>query len=311
MKSSTGFPGNGAGLQVIAWLRALRLPFYPMSWLGYTLGCSLVVPLPEIWRTPAYWWGYGVVFMIEALTVFLNDLFDFESDRRNQNHSSFTGGSRVLVEGILTRQDLKLGCVVAAAGAVTAAVILQSYSTAPLLACVVCMSMALMFGVGYTAPPLKFSHRGYGEVVVAFAHSLLVIQTGALVVGGKMMAPSVIKIGLPLFFAILPSISLAGIPDCEADKQAGKATLAVKVGIRPVTALAGMTTVVAVVLVLSGEGHWPRWSLALVALHAAAIIFTLIPLWLKRYSRRIDAVIFLTLAYVGWFVAIPLFTSHG
>lgn len=92
-----------------AWLRALRLPFYILSWLGYTLGASIAVPLPELWRSPAYWCGYAVVFLIEALTVFVNDLYDFESDRRNMNHGPFTGGGRVLVEGLLTEKDLRLG----------------------------------------------------------------------------------------------------------------------------------------------------------------------------------------------------------
>lgn len=40
-----------------------------------------------------YLLGYLTLFFLEAATVFLNDWFDFDSDRRNRNAGLFTGGS--------------------------------------------------------------------------------------------------------------------------------------------------------------------------------------------------------------------------
>jgi 1,4-dihydroxy-2-naphthoate octaprenyltransferase len=295
--------------RVVAWLRALRLPFYPMSWLGYTVGCSLAVPVPKLWSVPAYWWGYVVVFLIEALTVFLNDLHDFESDDRNTNYGSFTGGSRVLVEGVLTPGDLRRDCKWVAVGAVLAAVILHTYSPLSPMVGLICILAALVLGVGYTVPPLKFSHRGWGEVVVAFAHSLLLVQCGALVVGGNMEVPGVIEVGMPLFFAILPSISLAGIPDSDADRQAGKSTLVVKFGIRPVVIIASLSAIAAFILALQWAEGWPAWALPAIALHACVVIASAISLWNRLESRRIDGVMIATLSYVLWFPTVPLFAK--
>ena len=42
-----------------------------------------------------------VIFSLEVATVLINDVVDFQSDRNNRFFSTFTGGSRVLVEGLL------------------------------------------------------------------------------------------------------------------------------------------------------------------------------------------------------------------
>ena len=296
-------------LRLTIWLRALRLPFYPMSWLGYTAGSSLVIPLPDLFKVPNYWWGYAVVFLIEALTVFLNDLFDFESDRRNTNHGTFTGGSRVLVEGLLTPRDLKRGCGWVAAGIVACSVALLGYSPASPGAALVCLGTALALGVGYTVPPLKFSHRGLGEIAVALAHSLLVIQAGMLVVGGRVYDPAVFEIGLPLFFAVIPSISLSGLPDLDADRAAGKSTLVVKLGIRPVAVMASGSALAACLFAFLWSERWPSWTLVAMAIHAAVVVFAALSLWSRPESRRIDGVMIASLSYVLWFPTVPLLAT--
>lgn len=307
--STAPSPVGSRPLRLTSWLRALRLPFYPMSWLGYTAGSSLVIPLPDLLKVPAYWWGYVVVFLIEALTVFLNDLHDFESDRRNTTHGGFTGGSRVLVEGLLTPCDLKRGCGWAAAGAAVSAAVLLAYSPASPGAALVCLGTALVLGVGYTLPPLKFSHRGVGELTVAFAHSLLVVQAGMLVVGGRVYEPAVFEIGLPLFFAVIPSISLSGLPDLDADKAAGKSTLVVKLGIRPVAVIASGSALSACLFAFLWSDRWPSWTLVAMAIHAILVISAALSLCPRPESRRIDGVMIASLSYVLWFPTVPLLAA--
>ncbi|MCW1912943.1 prenyltransferase [Luteolibacter sp. GHJ8] len=279
------------------WVRALRLPFYPMLWLGYTLGASLAVPLQELWKLPAYWWGYAVVFLIEALTVFLNDIHDYESARRNLNHGRFTVGSRVLVEGLLTPADLKRGYRLGAAAAVIASLMVHHYSPAPAGMNVAFLALAVILGGEYTVPPLKFSHRGLGEIVVAFVHSLLIVQCGAAVLGGRFGGSPVVKVALPLLFAVFPSIALSGLPDREADGAAGKAILAVKLGPRPVLALASLSAFVACSLLFHGSGKWPSWAFGAVTLHASSVIASCLRQWTGTHTRRIDGVMVITLSF--------------
>jgi 1,4-dihydroxy-2-naphthoate octaprenyltransferase len=69
--------------QTAAWLAALRLQFYPMTWIAYTVG-ALAASAGRPMAMASYWLGYLVMFLLEAATVFLNDWYDIESDRRNR-----------------------------------------------------------------------------------------------------------------------------------------------------------------------------------------------------------------------------------
>ena len=126
------------------------------------------------------------MFLIEASTVFLNEWFDFDSDRRNRNAGPFTGGSRVLVDGRLDRAAMRkgIGIVIMAAGAALIALLsrrLRPCRRGPIAALYVLFAV---LAVAYTVPPLKFSHRGFGELDVALTHSAGAILAGYVAQGG-------------------------------------------------------------------------------------------------------------------------------
>ena len=99
-----------------AWLAALRLQFYPMTWVAYTVG-ALVASVGKPMSMTPYLRGYLTLFLLEAAAVFLNDWFDFDSDRRNRNAGMFTGSSRVLVDGRLKRAAMRKGIALSLLGA--------------------------------------------------------------------------------------------------------------------------------------------------------------------------------------------------
>ncbi len=101
-------PAQRRAHRLFAWLAALRLQFYPMTWIAYTVGALVASAGNPMSMTP-YLLGYLTLFLLEAATVFLNDWFDFDSDRRNRNAGLFTGGSRVLVDGRLDRAAMRKG----------------------------------------------------------------------------------------------------------------------------------------------------------------------------------------------------------
>ncbi|MGZ6291153.1 MAG: UbiA family prenyltransferase, partial [Syntrophales bacterium] len=90
----------------------------------------------------------------------------------------------------------------------------------------------LLFGLGYTVPPLKFCYRGVGELVVAATHSLYVILCGFVFQGGLWKDPLPWLLSIPLFFAVLAGNTLAGIPDRQADLAVMKKSIAVMFGSR-------------------------------------------------------------------------------
>lgn len=295
-----------------AWFTALRLQFYPMTWVAYTLGAMAAAAGASMAMTP-YLLGYAALFMLEAATVFLNEWFDFDSDRRNRHGGPFTGGSRVLVDGRLDRAAMRKGIGISSVGAATALVGLVAATAAAATHTIVATYAVLAFlALFYTVPPLKLSHRGLGEIDVALTHSAGAIMAGYVAQGGVWTDSIPWLLSLPLGLAVLPSILLAGCPDAQADRAAGKRTLVVmwgrRVAIRLATASAIAAPVVAALIVLARPemAALLGWSAAGGAVHAAWLWRRLHRLAAGSLPARIDGPIVLALTFMLWFCVPPL-----
>jgi 1,4-dihydroxy-2-naphthoate polyprenyltransferase len=294
----------------MTWARALRLQFYPMTWVAYTVGALGAAAGGGHWNAGTYWLGYAFIFFLEAATVFSNERFDFDSDRRNQHYGPFNGGSRVLVDGLLTTQALTRGIIVTLAVAFTIGGLLLIRADGG-LALPMAMAVLAVLALGYTTPPLKLAWRGLGELDVAATHGPGVVLIGYLLLGGASHDAFPWLVSLPLFLAVLPSITLSGIPDLQADRLAGKRTVAVRLGRRCATQLAiafALAAALAVLLLkdlpaLQGSFN----SLLPVVLAHALVLVALLWRDLRRpRSGRIDALMVVALSYSVWFGLIPL-----
>ncbi|MFN2349510.1 MAG: UbiA family prenyltransferase, partial [Thioalkalivibrio sp.] len=94
----------------------------------------------------------------------------------------------------------------------------------------VVLGVLAILAIGYTAPPLKLSYRSLGEIDVALTHSVGVLLCGYVFLGADWRDPLPWLLSLPLLLAIVPSITLSGIPDLESDAAEFKRTIAVRLG---------------------------------------------------------------------------------
>ncbi|MEO6023054.1 MAG: NAD(P)H-dependent oxidoreductase [Burkholderiales bacterium] len=297
--------------RALAWLKALRLQFYPMTWIAYTMG-ALAAARPGDLDLLAFWLGYLALFLLEAATVFCNDYFDFDSDRQNVNAGPFNGGSRVLVEGLLTFGDVRKGIFAALGGYMLVLILLIRIPDLAGVALIGAYSVLAILALGYTVPPLKLSYRGLGELDVALTHSVGVIVPGYLIQGGALSDPVPWLLSLTLLLSVLPSIILSGVPDFEADQAAGKRTLVVKLGKRGAAVAAMLAAAAAAGLVSAWQ------ALGLVGDIYGALIFAVLPhaawlLWrLNRFLHqppppgRIDGLMVLSITFILWFGVVPL-----
>jgi putative NADPH-quinone reductase/1,4-dihydroxy-2-naphthoate octaprenyltransferase len=298
--------------RVAAWLAALRLQFYPMTWIAYTVGALLAAVGAPLAMTP-YLLGYLALFLLEAATVFLNDWFDFDSDRINLLGGPFTGGSRVLVDGRLDRAAMRLGIGLSMLGAAgTLAVLVAVAPAASAGSTAAIYGIFAMLALAYTVPPLKLSHRGFGELDVALTHSAGAILAGYVVQGGHWTDSAPWLLALPLGLAVLPSILLAGCPDRTADEAAGKRTLVVKLGPRAAIHLAMAACLaapaIAALLALTRMdlSALLGWSAAGGTVHAIWLWRCLRRLANGQLPDRIDGPIVLALTFILWFCVPPL-----
>ena len=313
-----------AARTALAWLAALRLQFYPMSWMAYSVGALVATrtaaaaagPIALPWDRAAYWVGYAFLFCVEAATVLANEWFDRASDRLNANHGPFNGGSRVLVDARIGAAAWRRGIGLALLGALACAVWLvgrrAGLAAVPEGAVPVALAALAALGLGYTVPPLRLCWRGWGEIDVALTHGAGVVLAGHLLQGGAWNDPLPWLVSLPIGLAVLPAIVLSGVPDAAADRAAGKRTLAVRLG----TARAGWLVFalvplapLAVALLGTHAGVARAYAgVTAFALPHAALLMAVLWRRLRAGLRceRIDGPMVVALSYIVWFAAWPL-----
>ena len=295
---------------VAAWVASFRLKFHPMAWLAYAIGAAGAWRATGHFSPLAFWLGLACLFALELATVFTNEEFDFESDLRNRHHGPFTGGSRVLVDGSISFASLQVAVVLA-----LGVFLVSSFALAAVISPFPSLLLLAALGVlalGYTVPPLKLCWRGLGEIDVGLTHSLGVILCGYAFQGGAWTDAWPWLAAVPLFLAILPAITLSGIPDYAADRAVGKGTLAVRFGPRIAVRIAQATTIgaaamaVALLPHLIGGGALAATLLLIVPYAILQVVV------LERYRARrcepgrIDGLMAMALTYILGFVAIPL-----
>ena len=297
----------------VAWLKITRLQFYPMTWLAYTMGAVAYSATSGKLNIVLYLCGYLILFLIELCTILANEYFDYPSDLKNDNFSMFTGGTRVLVQGDLSFGEVRNGillilCTIPVFGFI----LLRISAAASQSAIALLLFSGLLSGLGYTVPPLKFSYRGVGELVVAATHSLYVILCGFVFQGGLWKDPLPWLLSIPLFFAVLAGNTLAGIPDRQADLGVMKKSIAVMFGSRFAVLLAiwsvcmAFLSAIALVrleVIRMSAFYW--WLLVLP--HGLVLLYFLLRLLRSNdFDRRVDAIMALALGYIIWFPLLPL-----
>jgi 1,4-dihydroxy-2-naphthoate octaprenyltransferase len=203
------------------------------------------------WQGPIAW-GWLLlcvvgIFCVEAAKNASGEIFDWDSGAdqgvQEDERSPFSGGKRVIVDGLLTRAETAIVAAgfYAVAVAVGLAVVMLREPSVFWLGVI---GVALAFF--YHAPPFRLAYRGLGELAVATAYGP-VIATGMYLVQRQQIDANIVIASLPLGLAIGAFLWINEFPDARADAAAGKRTLVVRLG-RPRAARAFIAIVAAAFL---------------------------------------------------------------
>jgi 1,4-dihydroxy-2-naphthoate octaprenyltransferase len=294
------------------WLKALRLQFYPMTCVAYATGAFAAEHFGYGYNSTIFWIGYLWLFLVEVATVLSNDYFDFKSDKQNEFFGPFTGGSRVLVDKLLSFNEIKKGIWTALILSLVVLGVLLTLISHNFNSVIITCSILFVLALGYTVPPLRLSYRGIGEINVGVTHSFAVVVCGYIFQSGSINDAFPWLLSIPIFLAVLPSIIMSGIPDYNADKAASKGTLAVRVGKKGAAVLAIAFTILAAITAISFHlfniipGAYDYMIYAVLP-HAVFLVWLIIR-YLKSPSpsSRIDYLMIASLTYLIWFALIPL-----
>jgi 1,4-dihydroxy-2-naphthoate octaprenyltransferase len=170
------------------------------------------------------------VFFVEAAKNASGEIFDWDSgaDRglTEAERTPFSGGKRVIVDGLLTRGQTALVAAAFYAGALAVGLAIV-LAREPQVLWLGAIGAALAFF--YHAPPLRLAYRGLGELAVAICYGP-VIAAGTYLVQRGEVGGAVLWASVPLGVAIAAFLWINELPDARADALAGKRTLVVRLG---------------------------------------------------------------------------------
>ncbi|MBW2608968.1 MAG: prenyltransferase [Deltaproteobacteria bacterium] len=208
------------------YIKALRAPFISVSVVSVLIGAVFAFTEKHFSFSLFIITVVGVAALHLAANL-LNDYYDARgSDPINVRPTPFSGGSRVIQDG-----ELKAGIVLVMslfffALALFSAILLIYYGRLP---AVLLGLLGLFAGWAYSAPPLQLMSRGWGEIVIFFAFGPLV-TLGSYCVMSESMSLEAFVMGVPMGFLIMGIIWINQFPDYQADRDAGKRTLVVRIG---------------------------------------------------------------------------------
>jgi len=239
----------------------------------------------------AWRWGYKgplglyvlsttAVILIMWMAYYLGEWNDLEGDRLNQGFNRFSGGSRVLVKGVLpvwVSLFLGYGCLVGAI--LIGFYIYLQYRTDPRT--LILGGIGIFSGFFYSNKPFRWSYRGMGEILIGFCYGWLPIATGFFLFTG-FFSQQIILLSIPVALSIFNVILINEFPDEEADRTIGKKNLVIRFGREKMGDLylgLSILTGLSFVKVIWIFGQTPFWLLILSGIPLLLILWNLTQVW--------------------------------
>ena len=209
-----------------AYIKALRAPFLAGSVVPVIIGVSFAFREGRFSVYNSLMAVLGVASLHLAANL-LNDYYDARgSDPINLRVTPFSGGSRVIQDGEVGAGTVLVMSVFFLCLALLSAIWLTRAGR-PLV--IPLGLLGLFAGWAYSSPPLQLMAKGWGETAIFFAFGPLV-TLGAHYVNTGSLSIEAFSLGFPQGFLITGVIWINQFPDYQADREAGKKNLVVKLG---------------------------------------------------------------------------------
>jgi len=175
-------------------------------------------------RFPIFLAALLAALLIQIGTNYANDLFDYlkGADRNRQ------GPTRVTQSGLLSPRAVGIGTAVAFGLAALIGVFLVIDGGLPILLIGV---FSILAGVFYTAGPFSLAYNGLGDVF-AFLFFGVVATAGTTLAHTGRLDALALAASVPVGCLVMNIITVNNLRDIPTDREAGKRTLAVRIGDR-------------------------------------------------------------------------------
>ena len=161
--------------------------------------------------------------LIQIGTNFTNDLYDFY---KGADTVSRKGPVRVLSASLISIKEMKTGIIIAFLSAFILGLYLVYVGGIVILAIGV---LSILAGIAYTAGPYPLAYKGLGDIFV-FMFFGLIGTMGTFYLQANELSLAAFLSSIPVGSLITNILVVNNFRDIETDRNAGKNTLAVKLG---------------------------------------------------------------------------------
>ncbi len=213
--------------KIKSWIQASRLPSQSYIFFPLLLGQAFYYNQNKSLSIPLFIFIQIFGLFIQLYIVYANDYADYEIDKTNDTYNIFSGGSRVLVEKRISRNEMKKAIRLMVTFNIFLGIILTLLFGRNFSIPLIIFSMLLLWGYSY--PPIKLSYRVGGEILQTAGVAVILPVFGYYVQSGTFA-------GFPLIFLLsfiplqLGCAMSTSLPDYPSDKDGGKKTSTVIFG---------------------------------------------------------------------------------
>lgn len=206
------------------WLLAAR----PKTLSAAVVPVIATVGLAQAQSVVIHWWiplfALLSSFCIQIGTNFVNDAMDFKKGADNEKR---LGPARVTQQGHFTFKQVIIMATVFFIIAIILGVPLVLQGGLPI---VFIGLISVLMGYGYTAGPYPLAYKGLGDLFVILFFGLIAVGGLYFLMTGEYNRSAFI-LGLQMGFLSAVLIAINNLRDIDTDKEVGKKTLAVRLGL--------------------------------------------------------------------------------
>ncbi len=292
-----------------AWLQASR----PLAQANIAVPLIFGQALAYAMTGHFTWTMAAVIHVIGVLdqlfVVYANDVADAKADAKNDSPTPFSGGSRVVAEGKLSRDALGFAALGTGLAMLILSVVAALYWDRRHAPTFVALGFFLMWA--YSFRPLRLSYRGEGEVLQGLGIGIVLPVFAYYMQAGDLLDLPTTALGATFLVGYGGNVTTA-LPDFPADERAHKRTLVVRLGELPARWVSLALLATACFFPFDTGPPLPTLVAILVAAPPLALLLSNIPIIGRAGAKNRPEVIRFVLAngaainllLAGWSVAV-------
>jgi 1,4-dihydroxy-2-naphthoate polyprenyltransferase len=212
------------------WAALIRWPFFPVVILPFIAGSLLAWKTTGAFNIPVFCISLAATVMIMAATHLSGEFFDVQEDTisAKQGFNPFAGGSHLTIKNVSNPNRVKTASIVLFVIACMLGLLLQFYFKTGMWTIPLGLTGIAAGGL-YSTPPVRWSKRGIGEILIGYSFGWLPIAVG-FYLQAHTITSEVHWMAIPVACTIFNVVLINEFSDYIPDSTTGKKNLLVRVG---------------------------------------------------------------------------------